>query len=56
MGFSSGEIWLNDKFYVVSKITSYNPKDTQNDWSNLHGKLADENFKNQCLTRCRHSD
>lgn len=54
VGISLGEIWLkirlingkiiNNKFYVVKKITNYNPKEPKNEWIKLQGYLADENF------------
>lgn len=49
MGISLEEIWLkiqlpNKKFMFVKKIINYNPRETNNEWSNLKGMLADENF------------
>lgn len=54
VGLSLGEIWLKiqlpngkniyNKFYVVKKITNYNPKEPNNNWTELYGQLADENF------------
>ncbi|XP_031639210.1 uncharacterized protein LOC116351270 [Contarinia nasturtii] len=35
---------ITDKFHVVKSITTYQPRNTTPKWTNLIGKLADENY------------
>lgn len=54
LGSSKGNIYLQialnnettliDKFYVVKNITNYSPKESNNRWKNLKGKLADKYY------------